>query len=418
MKILRNALIMTLACLPPAAAVPAAKAEIGTTQLVGTRLRAGQLQELNAELSARLAKAPADDKARFALGAVQVLQAVEHLSRSMHRYGLGQPQGMARMFPFFRIPVPVNFKPDQLSYERMRDVFKTMLADFSAAEATLAQVGAGEVRLPVAMGQVRLDLNGDGIASEEEALWRIFNATLGGGNVSEMAAGQFYVSFDRADVAWLRGYVHLLSAMAEFLLAHDWRDGFDTSFHMLFPNAGLPNTALNDYRVADAPYFDPAAAADGIAFIHLTHWPVKEPERMKSALSHLEAVVKLSRESWSYIRAESDDRAEWIPGPRQKNGVLPGAAVTQQNVDGWMVFLDEFDALLQGKKLIPHWRLAQGINLRRVFTEPRTFDPILWAQGSAALPYVEKGPMTDVQTWNRIMSMFGGNFLGYAIWFN
>ena len=48
----------------------------------------------------------------------------------------------------------------------------------------------------------------------------------------------------------------------------------------------------------------------------------------------------------------------------------------------------------------------------------RTFDPILWAQGSAALPYLEDGPMTDAQTWNRIMGMFEGNFLGYAVWFN
>ena len=83
-----------------------------------------------------------------------------------------------------------------------------------------------------------------------------------------------------------------------------------------------------------------------------------------------------------------------------------------------MVFLGEFDQLLQGKKLIPHWRLDKGIDVRRVFLEPRPFDPILWAQGSAALPYLEDGPMTDGQTWNRLMSMFEGNFLGYAVWFN
>jgi len=74
--------------------------------------------------------------------------------------------------------------------------------------------------------------------------------------------------------------------------------------------------------------------------------------------------------------------------------------------------------MLQGKKLIPHWRLAKGINLRRVFTEPSTFDPILWFQGSAALAYVEDGPMTTADTWNRLMMLFEGNFLGYAVWFN
>ena len=83
-----------------------------------------------------------------------------------------------------------------------------------------------------------------------------------------------------------------------------------------------------------------------------------------------------------------------------------------------MVFLSEFEAVLQGKKLIPHWRLAKGINFKRALTESRSFDPILWAQGSAALPYLEDGPVTDAQTWNRIMGMFEGNFLGYAVWFN
>jgi hypothetical protein len=53
-----------------------------------------------------------------------------------------------------------------------------------------------------------------------------------------------------------------------------------------------------------------------------------------------------------------------------------------------------------------------------VFTEPTPFDPILWAQGSAALPYLEDGSLTDAETWGRIMMMFEGNFLGYAVWFN
>ena len=92
--------------------------------------------------------------------------------------------------------------------------------------------------------------------------------------------------------------------------------------------------------------------------------------------------------------------------------------VTQETVDGWMLFLGEFDALLTGRKLIPHWRLEKGINLRRVFAEPRTIDPVLWMQGSAALPYLEVGELTSSETWSRIMGLLQGNFLGYAIWFN
>lgn len=395
-----------------------ADAETATVQLMGERLHAGQLNELHADLAARLGQSPADDQLRFGLGVTEFLMAIEHMSQSMYRYGLEQPRGLEREVPFFRFPVPHNPKPEHLTYEKMRDILKQAAADLAAAEATLAPIGGKEVKLPLAIGLARLDLNGDGVASEGETLWRVFDATLGGGAITAPDAERFMISFDRGDVAWLRGYDHLLSALAEFMLAYDWQMGFDTSLHMFFPNAGLPNAILNDYQPGPYEMFPAGPIADAIAFIHLAHWPLKEPERMPRVLAHLESMVKLSRESWRFVLAETDDDAEWIPNPGQQKGVLPGITMTQQRVDGWMMFLDEFDALLKGKKLIPHWRLAKGINLRRVFTAPTTFDPILWAQGSAALPYVENGQLTTGETWFRIMNLFEGNFLGYAVWFN
>ena len=397
----------------------AAWAETPTPQLMGDRLRAGELKLLEQDLGARLATSPQDDQARFALGTTLFLRTVERLSQNMYRYGLRAPREVQRELPFFRFPLPVNPAPERLDYEKMRDVFKEALAGFTAADAALARMGKSEVKLPISVGLARLDLNGDGKADESERLWRVLDASLGGGAIPDEAAEKFIITFDRADAAWLRGYSHLLSALIEFMLAHDGKASFDASAHMLFPDAGLPNSFLNRQRTTpQEEWFNPAPLADAIAAIHLMHWEVKEPERLKAALGHLESVVALSRESWGYILAESDDEAEWIPSPTQKNGVIPGAPVTQQTVDGWMVFLGEFDQLLQGKKLIPHWRLDKGIDVRRVFLEPRPFDPILWAQGSAALPYLEDGPMTDGQTWNRLMSMFEGNFLGYAVWFN
>ena len=87
---------------------------------------------------------------------------------------------------------------------------------------------------------------------------------------------------------------------------------------------------------------------------------------------------------------------------------------------------DEAEQVLQGKKLIPFWRGkpdGRGVNLRRAFTEPRTFDPIEWFQGTAAVPYLEKGPLTklaDRGMLERIDSAFGGrlNFVGFVFWFN
>ena len=56
--------------------------------------------------------------------------------------------------------------------------------------------------------------------------------------------------------------------------------------------------------------------------------------------------------------------------------------------------------------------------MRRMFLEPGTFDIVLLIHGSAALPYLEKGPVTDQHTWNQISNLLGGNFFRYLIWFN
>ena len=54
-----------------------------------------------------------------------------------------------------------------------------------------------------------------------------------------------------------------------------------------------------------------------------------------------------------------------------------------------------------------------------MFLEPTTFDVVLLIQGSAAIPYLEDGVMTHSGvTWQRIGGLIGGNFIGYAIWFN
>ena len=58
------------------------------------------------------------------------------------------------------------------------------------------------------------------------------------------------------------------------------------------------------------------------------------------------------------------------------------------------------------------------MNLRRIFTEPRTFDIVLLIQGSAALPYLEDGEVTSEETWRRITQLLDGNLFRYTVWFN
>jgi hypothetical protein len=97
-----------------------------------------------------------------------------------------------------------------------------------------------------------------------------------------------------------------------------------------------------------------------------------------------------------------------------------GIPVKPEMIDSWLEFVDESEALLAGKRLVPFWRGndKRGINLRRVFTEPRPLDLVLWVQGTAATPYLEEGTMTKPEVWTRMKRVFGGEFIGFAIWFN
>jgi hypothetical protein len=290
-----------------------------------------------------------------------------------------------------------------------------------------------------------------------------------GGWINEGTARKLLTDFDGSDVPWLRAYCHLLMAIAEFPLAHDWQRAFEATFPSIFHMPKSTTQRKLDDAVAEArarlaefpvppdrtfpahrplgtsweewkkspeyrkrvealqryvrlgrrylPRLQFGGVADLIAFVHLTHWTVVERDRLVTVLRHLEAVVGLSRENWKRILGETDNRNEWIPNLAQ-TGVLPGMPITQDRINGWQKFLDEFEAVLSGAKLIPHWRFDEGINLRRMLLEPNTFDIVLLMHGSAAVPYLEKGPVTDKETWILITQLFGGNFFRYFIWFN
>jgi hypothetical protein len=411
-RILMLAAVLTLSLAP--AALRAAEAP--AIEAARTFLQAGRLADAAAALDSHLRESTDDDSARFALGGVQFMQAVERLGQSLYRHGL-EPSPDIFAMPFFRMPVPHNPAPEPLTYEKARAIIQRFVDDLAVAEATLAQVDDPNAAFPLAIGLVRLDLDGDGIATDQETLWEVYRRINNAPQVPPEDVARFTIDFDGSDAPWLRGYSHLLMGLGEFLLAYDWHESFDHAFQTLFPRAGLPFQALTDRSGRSPDMNDYDEIADLIAFIHLNHWPVAEPERMARVLHHLESMVDLSRENWRRILAETDQGREWLPNPRQ-TGAVPGLAVTQARIDAWMMFLDEFGAMLKGEKLMPHWRLAQGVNLRRVFLEPRTFDIVLWIQGSAALPYAEPGPISQRETWQQMMMLMEGDFFTYALWFN
>jgi hypothetical protein len=291
------------------------------------------------------------------------------------------------------------------------------------------------VKVKVPFGLIRLDLDGNGKATEGEELWRLYARLTGFPGVDgqtnkrrlEEQARDFVIGLDAGDVHWLRGYCHLLMAVGEFWLAHDSRELFNRTAHLIYPRPETPyeflrhrSTRQQNSRDAENQRGDAdmmSQILDGIALIHLIQLKVTEPERLKRSHQHLVAVIDQSRQSWKLIRAETDNDHEWIPNPKQDTVV--GVKVSDEMVAAWLEFLDEAEQLLAGEKLLPFWRdQQQGINLRRVFEDPRTFDLVLWVQGTAAAPYLEQGPMTKPETWREFQQRFRGQFIGFAIWFN
>lgn len=423
----------------------------------------------------RVAAAPDDAAAGFALGLAQFLGAVEALGQGLHRYGLANTYGnpseivLGGGLPFLRIPVPENPAPEPVSYEGLRTLLADFTADLAVAEATLAKVPPTDFDLPLRVPAIRLDLDGDGAGDGESSVAALYLAVTGA-DLTEAgrewgrraAEGKVEpLGIDQSEVPWLQAYCHLLSAVADIPLAYDWHEAFQMTFHDAFPATRLPSSGLVDEEKRllaqlgpEPPDFDfgdysedrweryedwrdtpegeararweeqsfaveIAGLVDLGTFVHLMRWPVAEPKRMAEARGHLLAMVALSRENWRRIEAETDDNREWLPGPKQ-TGLLPNLRVNDAVVEGWKRFLDDFEAVLEGRTLIPHWRFAagRGVNLRRFFEEPPTLDPILIAQGTAVLTYLEDGDTVSAETDWGILGLLEDGPLGYFVWFN
>ena len=106
-----------------------------------------------------------------------------------------------------------------------------------------------------------------------------------------------------------------------------------------------------------------------------------------------------------------------MPNAKQQPA-LPLGQVDDVVIDSWLEVVAEFEQVLDGRKLLPHWRFNEGLNLKRYLEEGKTFDLVLLIAGADAVPYLEQGPISDQATWDRLMTGFRGNFLGYALWFN
>lgn len=394
-----------------------------STPLAEKYLLDGKLAEGAKALEGRLKESPKDDQARFGLGVVQFLQTFEHLGGGLYKYGLRTEKAFLRTPPQVKEFLPQNPNPEKLTYAAARQLIQTVIDDLAKVEVTLAEVKDPAVKLPLHVGLIKIDPFGQSKPISAAFLFE----RIEGAPATNQQATDIVIGFDRGDVSWLRGYCHFLAALSELALSVDGQKAFDCSAHLLFEKVETPHTFLLEGRTSfdENPFENVAAISDVISFFHqMLRLSIKEPARTKAAVTHMEAGVVQAKELWKFILAETDDDNEWIPNPKQ-TGVV-GVKVTQEMVDVWLETLNETEQVLQGKALIPFWRGKageRGVNLRRAITELQTFDPIEWVQGTAAAPFLEKGPLTklaDPRMGTRLNNAFGGpfNFVGFGFWFN
>lgn len=397
---------------------------VSAAPLAEEYLTSGKLDEGVAALQKQLQANPQDDQARFGLGVIQFVQSLEHVGNSLYQHGLRTQRAFRGMPRTISEALPQNPSPEPISYADVRKIIQAWVNDIKRAEKTLSEIKDPNVKLPLHVGLIKVDLAGLG-----KPVDGFFFLGPDPTPEAKQKVSEFVICFDRGDVDWLAGYCNFLCACGEVMLAIDGEEIFNCTAHLFFEKVETPYPfLLEGSRRFDTVYSSSTGVnrplvSDLLAFIHLWRFELKEPERMQAALAHLEAMQKYSKSMWKFYLAETDDEAEWIPTPQQTGAMQ--VKISQELLDTWLAVLDETDLVLQGKKLLPFWRGkpgAQGVNLRRVFTEPRTIDPFLWFQGTAAAPYLEEGTITDFATpelLQRIDAAFGDRgFFRIAFWFN
>jgi hypothetical protein len=411
-KVQRFAIVAALAW---AASTSAHAQPVGETLRV--MLEAGQAAEAVTTLRAA---AVGEAGARMSLGFGEFTLAVEKLVGGLYRHGLLTPQNP--FLPVMRLPIPLNARPEPVDYAKIRAIYQGFVDDLKVAGETLANVPKSDSKLVLDLEAIKLKLpsrSAEGLT--ELPLNRVFDAVRGPRGRPGGAPGEAWdVAFDYADTLWLRGYTHMLSALFEFVLAHNWQPTFDATAHVFFSGGRQPQgfAAPGSDLARLTPEMMYSGVADQIAFLHLLQWPAGDAARMKAVREHLKAVVALSRQTWDAVLGETDDDREWLPSPKQSSRAVPSLPITEEMLSAWRETLDDFDDVLDGKKLIPHWRFAKGINLRKVFDEPKPFDLVLWATGHGAMPFVSDGEVLSGERWGRVNRIFRGNLLGYAVFIN
>jgi len=359
---------------------------------------------------------PTNNAERFSLAALQVLDGFQQFIAGFNKLGLN-PELARSMMPFLRAVVPnrQQTSKDVATPEKVVSLFGNLKVSLQHANATLAAMDADQFSVEVNLSKARMDLDGDGIVATNEMLMTSLGRSLGFPSVSKTGE-DLIIHFDSADAMWLNGYNHFLLGLLDVVTAYDWKPVWSQCAHVVFCNP-QPLPLIAQYADAGRDR-QTAQIADLIAALHEMRLELVHKRGLRNARDEFRAMISCSRICWQRVLAETDDDHEWLPSPTQTGP--RGAKITLQQIEAWQHVLDELDSILAGQKLLAHWRMkaGTGINVDKLVNSPPRFDPVLLIQGSALIPYIEKGPVSDQTNWRTLTQPFGPGFALFAIWVN
>lgn len=379
---------------------PAASGAIAQSpSLAESYLHQGKFAEGETAILLALDSKPDDDSARFGLGVIQFFRAVENLGQSLYEYGAITENTNV---PFLRMPVPKNENPSAISYRALGRVLDAFATDLQRAESTLAGIRDDNVKLSLRLSEIQFDFTGFG--KQHTKLIDLLKAMNRGQQFDfQKQNPDFKINFDRGDVAWLRAYCHLLSAMVNFYRAVNEEPGFKSRVGSVFPKieksrAGEVTNWQEGLSVTDAP-------------------------RLRRARLQLISVCELNRETWRHIRTETDNDFEWLPNSKQTDQL--GLPITNQQVDAWLGAVTELESLLKGESLIPSSLLifidgddkhaGKGLNVKRLLDDP-PLDLLNWKRiqdkgiDAKYLEDEDSGKVIDIAKMFLAFQLFDGPF--------
>jgi hypothetical protein len=355
------------------------------------------------------------NQSTFTQAICQLSASMEAFQQGLYQYGFEVNSSSAGIRSVG--PIPHNPKAEVVNYQKIRKLIETFHEELHAIEKTVATIGEDEFHLPLDLTKMRFDIDNNGKRTEMESSMALVlsidnnNRRMTPDQVDELNKIDGTIVFDKSDLLWLKGYVQITLGATDLLLAHDFEQPFNAISGNLFQK---PENALSKLGANDDNYGD---VANLIAAFHVAKMKVAEPDRLKQARQHLLNMVDASKAMWISVQAETDNNKEWLPSPKQDS--VTGIKITEEMVTGWHQFLNEYEAILNGKKLLPHWRFkGKGINLKRVLEESTETDVILWITGHAAAPFQELGELTDQGLWRQLNRTFNGNLLGMSFFIN